>query len=131
MTSGRDVLHRIDAAISQARSGLRDIHRAASTRAETLAAIERAEADAYRRIAGIRLDHLQSDDIAQSLGESDEDAMRLIESHDHNLDSLVRRMSEAEQIIERLEKNRRQREDALEQAVAAHDRGVEKTNARL
>ena len=131
MTSGRDVLHRIDASIAQARSGLADTNRAATERAARLAAIERAEGDAYRAIAGIRLDHLQSDDLSRSLGETDEEAERLIGDHEAELKALSTELSRARQKIEQLETDRRKHEEALDKAVEAHDRAIDKTNERL
>ena len=131
MTSGRDILHRIDASIAQARAGLGDTHRAASERAARLAAIERAEHDAYRAIAGIRLDHLQTDELSHSLGATDEQAERLIAAHEVSLAILAKDLNAAREKIERLEQDRRDHEDALDKAVSAHDRAVEKTNAGL
>lgn len=131
MTSGRDVLHRIDASIAQARSGLGDTNRAAAERASRLAAIERAENDAYRAIAGIRLDHLQSDDLTRSLGETDEEAERLIGDHEAELKTLASELAHARDKIERIEQDRRKHEVALDKAVEAHDRAVDKTNERL
>ncbi len=131
MTSGRDVLHRIDASIAQARAGLGDTNRAAAERSARLAVIERAESDAYRAIAGIRLEHLQSDELTRSLGETDEEAERLIDAHEDGLENLARELASAREKIERLEQDRRKHEETLDKAVAAHDRAVEKTNERL
>lgn len=131
MTSGRDVLHRIDATIAEARAGVADANRAASERASRIAAIERAEADAYRSIAAIRIDSLQADELTKSLGRSDEEAERLIADHERHLGDLARTMAEAQSQIEALEAERRRRETELHAAIAAHDEAVEKTNARL
>ncbi len=131
MNSGRDVLHRIDASIAQARGGLGDTNRAAAERSARTAAIERAENDAYRAIAGIRLDHLQSDELTRSLGETDEEAERLLASHEEGLTELAGKLSSAREKIERLEQDRRKHEEALEKYVDAHERAVDKTNERL
>lgn len=131
MTSGRDVLHHIDASIAQARSGLGDTNRAAAERAARLAAIERTETNAYRIIAGIRLDHLHSDELSRTLGEADEEAEKLIGDHEAALNGLTNELARAREKIERLESDRRKHEDALDKAIAAHDRAVDKTNQRL
>ena len=131
MTSGRDVLHKIDAAIAEARGSVGDANQAASERASRIAAIERAEADAYRSIAAIRIDSLQTDELTRSLGRADEEAERLIGDHERHLGDLARAMAEAQSCIETLESERRRRESALHETIAAHDRAVEKTNTRL
>ena len=131
MTSGRDVLHRIDASIAEARQSVAETGRAAAERSSRLAAIERKEAEAYRAIAAIRLDLLQSDDLNRSLGGADEKAEALIARHEQHLAELARALAEARSRIEHLESERRRREEALEQAVEAHDRAVDETNERL
>jgi len=131
MTSGRDVLHRIDATIAQARAGLGDTNRAAAERSARLAAIERAESDAYRSIAAIRLDNIKSDELTRSLGRTDEEAERLIADHETHLEELSDALAAAREEIERLEQARRKHEEALDKAVADHDKAVDKTNERL
>ncbi len=131
MTSGRDVLHQIDASIAQARTGVADAGRAASERVTRFATIERAEADAYRRIAGIRMDHLKTEDLTRSLGKTDEEAERLIAAHEDHIDALARELVDARGEIERLEAERRRRESALDDAADLHEKAVDKTNQSL
>ncbi|MEM8770395.1 MAG: hypothetical protein AAGD92_01985 [Pseudomonadota bacterium] len=131
MTSGRDILHRIDGAIAKARASYGDANGAAAERASRMAVIERAEADAYSRIASIRIDHLKTDELTRSLGRIDEQALKLIETHEDHIDALAVQLVEARGVIERLEGERRKGEEALEKALADHDRAVGKTNERL
>ncbi|NNL87931.1 MAG: hypothetical protein HKP25_02585 [Marinicaulis sp.] len=131
MTAGRDVLHRIDGSIAEARRALSDISRAASLRSERISAIERAETDALRSIASIRVENLQSDDLVHSLGAADEKAEKLLADHDAHLKHLSEDLDEARRNIEKLEADRRGREEKLQNAVDAHEKAVDKTNNRL
>ncbi|MEL7489223.1 MAG: hypothetical protein AAGJ73_00775 [Pseudomonadota bacterium] len=131
MTSGRAALHRLDRSIADARRTLSDASNAAAVDARALAEIDTRQVDVYRRLADIRLDLIREDDTGESLGAADREAERLIAKHDGALATFAERRDAAEAEIERLERDRRAQEDALEEATAAHDAAAERTHARL
>ncbi len=131
MISGRNALHRIDASIADARRTLARVQNAAGADSSRLATLERAESECYRSFGALRLDILQTDENVSSLGAVDGKAERLIETHEQALADLSLRVETAAEAIEKLETERRRQEDAVDATIAAHEKAVERTEARL
>ena len=132
MTSGRDALHRIDAAIAGARSTLSATSNDAANDARALADVDRQEMETLELLAEIRLTHLQEDENNRGgLGLADSRAAALLERHDDHVAEANHDRMEAEKEIERLEAARRDAEEARERAIANHDEAAAATRARL
>lgn len=131
MISGRDALHRIDGAIASARRNVSDANDAARSGAARLAVIGRNEADAYKALAAIRIDVLQSDENIQTIGRADDEAQRHILDHEAYLQSAARALEEAETKIETLEAERRRQEEVVDNAIAEHDRAADVSREQL
>lgn len=131
MTSGRAALHRLDRSIADARRTLSDASNAAAVDARALAEIDTRQVNVYQRLADIRLDLIREDNTGETLGAADTEAERLIAKHDSVLATFADRRDAVEAEIEQLERDRRGQEDALEEAIAAHDAAAERTHARL
>lgn len=131
VTNGQDILHKIDASISEARQSVAGINQAAANRSRRLAAIERAEADAYLGIAAIRVAAFPKDEITNSLGKADAAAKELIGQQEGHIDRLAEEMDTARHRIETLEQNRKAQEQALSEFIGKHEKAVAKTHDHL
>jgi len=131
MTSGRQALHRLDASIAEARNTLSRASNSAAVDARALAEIDKSQVEIFMRLAEMRLDLIREDDTGASLGAADREAGRLIGKHDGVVTTLAAERDDAEAEIEKLERERRGQEEALENAITAHDEAAETTRDRL
>ncbi|MEO0695646.1 MAG: hypothetical protein AAFY84_06065 [Pseudomonadota bacterium] len=132
MTSGRDALHRIDAAIADARQGLKSASSSAATDARSLADFDRQELEIFNGIAKVRLAHLKDEDtFGGSLGLADHRAEDLMKKHDAHIEEIGQQRDKARQEIEALEAKRRDTEGAHETALTEHDEAVTATRQKL
>lgn len=129
--SGRQALHRIDAAIAEARHALSAIGDTAAADARAILDVDQSRAETFHRLADIRLDLIREDATETSLGAADRKAENLINEHDAHISQLAHERDSAEADLERLEADRRASEDVLEAAIATHDAAAEATRARL
>lgn len=133
MTTGREALHRIDAAIADARVALKEASRTATGDARALADLEARELRIAERLADVRLAHLQTEDAdnAGGLGEVDRRAAELIERHDAHLAELEAARDAIVAEVADAEAERREAEARHDAAIAEHEEAAEKTAARL
>lgn len=131
MTSGRDTLHRLDAAIAEARGAIARAGDAAAEDARLVAALDAREIEAFRALADIRLDLLRKDEIDSSLGEADRKAKALMAAHEAHLADAAADRDAAASEIARLEGERRRAEEALAAAIDRHDAAAAATRRRL
>lgn len=132
MTTGREALHRIDAAIAEARLGLKNASNAAAADGQSLATFDREEIDIFNELAAIRLAHLQETDGNHgALGSVDQRAEEMVADHDAFLIELESRRDKARREIESLEERRRETERAQEEAIERHDNAAAATRKRL
>lgn len=132
MTSGREGLHRIDAAIAQAREKLVRISATASGDMRALTDIDRRQIELLESVAGHRLAHLKDGaGNGGALGEADRQAQKLLTEHDEYLATLTARRTAAEIEVTRLETARRFLEQELAAALERHDAAAAATHARL
>lgn len=132
MTSGRDALHQIDAAIGDARQRLAAASDTAASDARMLAELDQRQIAVYHALADIRLIHLQSDGAnGGALGDVDRKAEALIAGHDAALADMASARDTAAREIARLETARRDAEADVESAIARHEEAAATTRARL
>jgi hypothetical protein len=131
MTSGREILHRIDAAIAEARRLTAEAGGAAAETSRTAAALDARELDTFRALAAMRIDLLKSDTIESSLGAVDRRARELIAQQDAHVAETQRARDAAAARLERLERDRRGAEDAHDDAVRRHDEAAAETRRRI
>ena len=121
MTSGRNALHQLDASIAQARHTLGRASDSAAIDARSLAEIDKSQVDIFMQLAELRLDLIRDDDTGASLGSTDREAEKLINQHEGAVAELAAKRDEAATRITALEAERLPQEDALENAITAHD----------
>jgi len=132
MTSGRDALHEIDAAIAGARRSLARSSDAAASEARLIADLDQRQIGVYQRLAELRIIELKTDaSNGGALGNVDRSAHAMIEKHDGALAEMSASRDAAAHDLERLEAERAAAERAVEDAVAAHDAAAAQTRARL
>lgn len=131
MTSGRETLHRIDAAIAEARRLTAEAGNAAAETSRTAAALDARELDTFRALAALRIDLLKSDAIEASLGSTDVRARDLLSQQDAHVAAAARARDEAAAKVERLESDRRAAEEAHDEAARRHDEASVETRRRI
>jgi hypothetical protein len=132
MSSGRDALHQIDRAIAEARRAFAQASDGAAEDARLVAELDQRQIEVYRRLAELRLVDLKNDGSPRgALGLADDQARALMERHDGALKAMTAARDEAALALDRLEAERGAAEQAIEDAIAAHDAAVAATRARL
>ncbi len=142
MTSGRNALHSIDAAIAEARRTLTTTSNAAAGDARALAHLNQRETDVLNDFAAIRIAHLdeigdeRSDhnlytEASSGLDVADRQAVKLIKAQDDHVAKMDLARAKAAAEIERLEEARRRTEEALDIAMERHDQAAAETRQNL
>lgn len=131
MTTGREALHRIDAAIAEARRIMTDAQSTAAEEGRISAVLSASEIDVYRRLAELRIDLLKADSLEASLGAADRKARALIGDHDAHVAALAKKRDDAGARLAELEAARRRAEDDHDGATSAHDAAAAATRARI
>ncbi len=132
MTTGRDALNEIDAAIAAARGTLARSSDAAAGDARAIADLDQRQIGIYQSLADLHLVRLREDDgIGGALGAIDIKAEQFMARHDSALAALALQRDAAAQALDRLEQARVDAQAAVDAAIATHDAGAAATRARL
>ena len=131
MISGLHALHTIDAQLNTARRAMNDVSAALSDNGRAVADVRRREAEAYRALAKLRLDLIESDDAIETLSRAEKRAAELVDRHQTHINNLRSQIENAENEITELEGRRRDQEQLIAEAAEAFEAGREATETRL
>ena len=130
--TGRQALHTIDGAITAQRSGLTQLTDIVRELEHDLFEVRRQEANHFENMTKLRLTSLgEREEGVDELGRIDKQASRLIDTHESHLEDLAMSVDETVAKVETLEGQRREHEEALSDAISAHEAAAEKTRLSL
>lgn len=131
MLSGRQALHSIDDTIRNEREQLQRVEADVKETTQRIVALRKTQAERYKSLARIRLDHLVSGELAAGLDAADQRAAELLRERVSNLEDLQRQIEDGREELAALEKRRGELSQRLEQAAEALDREEAEVQRRL
>ncbi len=131
MLTGRQALGSIEQALAEARREIQTTNAHISQVNEALAALHQDEVEAHKALAGIRLAMIERDSIVRGLTEAEELAQNLLDQRSGNLAELQREIDQQDQHLQALEQEREAQAAEVEKAAAMVDDAVNATQERL
>ena len=130
LTPGLDILHALDRQIAKSRAEVAKAQKLPERATDALLDLKARKSDAFDQIARDRLELLQQDDGGE-LGYADRQAKRLLGEHDAAIAKAEAELAAVTDELERLEKERREVEKTVADAVTAYDRAVADAELKL
>ncbi len=130
MFAGRDALKSIDRSIRDLREDLDDLSTRIARDNDALAKDRRKQAEAFRKLAAIRLDIAQREPVVERLSKSEQDAIERLGARDKRLEDLDRRIAEDRDNRGALDREREAQAEtvaALEAELAEAEAGFDET----
>ena len=132
MISGRNTLHRIDAALKDVRDRIGVAAREASAENQRLVELRQREAALHNRFAAVRLESLGADENGvDALDRVDRQAESLLDQHEAHITAMERSRDDAERALSDAEDERIRLEDDLNKRMEDHEAAASETRERL
>jgi len=129
--SGFHTLMEIDQSLQGARQSLHSLADQINKGGENALLFRQQESQAYRELAQIRLDHLQSKTLTEQLQYSEKQALDLLEQRQTYLTELINKINQAEQVLSDSEKNRQNQAQNLTEKVENLEQLLAKIHQQL
>ena len=130
MSTGLQLLHRLDAAISKARARTGEASQLSARAAQALLDLQRQQAETLGQVARDRLGIIE-DGKGGDLGYVDRQAGKLLDAHDDAVSTANAQLKASESLIEKRESERRKQEALTAKAVDDYDKTTAKAEAAL
>jgi hypothetical protein len=131
MQSGQRTLESIDQALHQLRDEMRALDREIDRTSTDLVALRQAEADKYRRLAGLRLNQLSQEEISAGLDAADRRVTELLSERERALEVIDEQAQVSRHALAKLENSRELQRQRVAAAVEGLDRAEAATQMRL
>jgi hypothetical protein len=131
MISGRQTLASIDQTISEERSQTDTVGQRVEALSAALVELQKADAQDYRELAKVRLDHLAGGQLLEHIDQAEQQALVLLERREIAAAELTERIQAAEAARTTLEAERSAQANDVDRAAEAEDEAEARTQARL
>jgi len=131
MISGRLTLANLDRTLQQARGDLQSVDEKVQHTTLQLTRIRQLEADAYRKLASLRLDQIRDETFMSKLDIADQRAGELLQQRETALAELRQATDESQQKQTGLEQDRQRQNRLQEEAAQQLEHRLEQTHDRL
>ena len=131
MITGRDTLQEINDHVLQAHTQIEKADREMDSLKLRLSSLRIEEADKFRQLAGLRLDEIKADYMAERLDKAHHAVSAFLDQHKRALADLENGLKHLQQSQQQLEEQRESRLDVRDKAVDALQQQIAKSKEKL
>lgn len=131
MLSGRQTLASIDRAVEEENEKIAAVDQRIGEAAEGLVDLQKTQAQEYRSLARLRVDHLASGSVISSIDDTERQVLALLQAREAAAEALIQELRTMQDQRKALDEDRAQQADVLEQAAEKVDAAEASTQARL